>query len=430
MDKKIRGVKRISAAVSLPGDKSIAHRAVMLSGISRGPSQITNFPASQDCLSTVSCMQSLGVRIDRLDETTLRVHGEGLRGLQQPPEPLDASNSGTTMRLLSGLLAGQDFEVTLTGDESLRRRPMRRIIEPLRAMGAEISGKAGDRFAPLHIRGGRLKPIDYTLPVASAQLKSAILLAGLYADGRTTVRSPVPCRDHTERMLAYRGAELTVSDKTVTIRGEGELPARDFVVPGDLSSAAYFLTAAVLVSGSNLTIEGVGVNPTRGGLLEILGTMGADIFLSNERLVGNEPVADLSVRSGELSAIEVFGPIVPSLIDELPVLAVAATQARGMTIVRDAAELRVKESDRIAAMATELQKMGATIETTEDGWIIEGSACLHGATVDSQGDHRIAMALAVAALVAEGESCVRNAEAVEVSFPGFWELFKDVCPFS
>ena len=426
MDKKVKKAQRISGSVRMPGDKSIAHRAVMLSGISRGPSLIGNFPASQDCLSTVGCMRSLGVRIDRTDETALRVHGDGLQGLQPPSGPLDAGNSGTTMRLLAGLLAGQDFPAALTGDDSLRKRPMRRIIEPLRAMGAGIHGSGGDRVAPLHIRGGRLRPIDYALPVASAQLKSALLLAGLYADGYTSVRSPAPSRDHTERMLIDRSAELTVSGDLVAIRGGGELAARDVTVPGDLSSAAFFMAAAILVPDSQLTIEGVGVNPTRTGLLDVLAGMGADISLSGQRSLSNEPVADLTVRSGELRATEVSGPIVPSLIDELPVLAVLAVRAQGRTVVRDAAELRVKETDRIAAMAEGLGRMGARIEATGDGWIIEGPTSLRGATVESRGDHRIAMALAVAALVAEGETCIQGAESVEVSFPGFWERMNEV----
>jgi 3-phosphoshikimate 1-carboxyvinyltransferase len=294
-------------------------------------------------------------------------------------------------------------------------------------MGAGISGAADDRFAPLSIHGGRLQPVDCTLPVASAQIKSALLLAGLQADGTTTVRSPAPSRDHTERMLIDRGAGLTVSGDLVSIRSGGELAARDLTVPGDLSSAAFFLAAAILVPGSKLTIEGVGVNPTRMGLLEVLGLMGARIELTNERVLSNEPVADLTARSSELKAAEVSGPIVPSLIDELPVLAVLASQAEGKTIIRDAAELRVKETDRIAAMTEELGRMGARIEAAADGWMIEGPVKLHGAVVDSHGDHRIAMALAVAALMAEGESCIKNAESVEVSFPGFWELLSDVC---
>jgi len=426
MDKILQRTRSLSGRITVPGDKSIAHRAVMLGGISRGRSLVSNFPFSRDCLSTIRCLTSLGVTIDQIDEGVLRIDGQGLRGLKPPRSSLDAGNSGTTLRLLSGLLAGQTFAVTLTGDDSLRRRPMRRIIEPLRSMGAEISGAGGDRFAPLRIRGRRLRPIDYTLPVASAQLKSALLLAGLYADGRTTVRAPVTCRDHTERMLIHRGAELNVSGDVITIQGGGELKALDSVIPGDLSSAAYFLTAAILVPASRLTVEGVGVNPTRTGLLKVLNDMGAGISLSGDRMVGNEPVTDLSIRSVELSAVEVSGSIVPSLVDELPVLAVAATQAQGTTIVRNAAELRVKESDRIAAMADELRKMGARIEETKDGWIIEGSTPLHGAWVNSHGDHRVAMALAVAALVAEGETCIRSAESVEVSFPGFWEMFERI----
>jgi 3-phosphoshikimate 1-carboxyvinyltransferase len=427
MDKIISEAETISGTLALPGDKSIAHRAVILASICQGRGLIEKFPFSGDCLSTLICMASLGSKIDRVDEATVKIQGRGLRGLHPPENVLDAGNSGTTARLLSGLLAGQRFVTVLTGDDSLRKRPMRRVIEPLRSMGACISGTDEDRFAPLTIRGGQLRPIDYVLPVASAQVKSAILLAGLYADGRSVVREPAPTRDHSERMLAFMGKDLLMTNSSVAIEGGGELQGKDIAIPGDFSSAAYFLVAALLVPNSRLILTGVGTNPTRTGLLGVLRRMGADVRVLDEQMISNEPVADIEVRSAALSGINISGPVVPSLIDELPMLAVAATQSQGTTQVKDAAELRVKETDRIAAMTRELRKMGAEIEATEYGWNIEGPTDLHGAMVESHGDHRVAMALAVAALVARGETRIRNAEAAEVSFPEFWDLLHRVC---
>lgn len=412
-------VRGIVGSVSLPGDKSISHRAIILGGIARGKSRVENFLPSHDCLSTLDCMRSLGVDVERVGERRLEIHGVGRRGLQEPVKALDAGNSGTTMRLLSGLLSGQPFRSILSGDDSLSTRPMGRVIEPLKMMGARISGRDGDRFAPLTIRGGKLKPVEYDTKVASAQVKSAILLAGLYAPGQTVVREPAPSRDHTERMLRHMGKELQVSDRAVAIEGGGELYPGEITVPGDISSAGYFLVAATISGNSRLAIEGIGVNPTRTGLVGVLRSMGANISMGNERTVCNEPVADIQVASAQLRGMQVSGETVPTLIDELPILAVAATQAVGTTVVKDAAELRVKETDRISAMASELSKMGAQIEETEDGWVIEGPTPLRGARCESHGDHRVAMAVAVAGLIARGETSIRGAECIDISFPGF-----------
>jgi 3-phosphoshikimate 1-carboxyvinyltransferase len=330
------------------------------------------------------------------------------------------------MRLLAGLLAGQPFGCTITGDGALQGRPMDRIITPLREMGARIHGQDHGRFAPLTLKGGPLKPIRYDMPVASAQVKSAILLAGLYAPGRTGITEPAPCRDHTERMLQFLGKEVLTQDGEVLIEGGGELQATRIEVPGDLSSAAYFLVAAAVIPKSKVVIKGVGVNPTRTGIIEALRKMGADIAVRNERLVCNEPVADIEMRSSRLQGTEIFGKLVPTLIDELPVLAVAATQAYGTTIVRDAAELRVKETDRIRAVARELLKLGAKIEERKDGWAIEGPTQLRGNGCRSYGDHRMAMALTVAGLMAEGKTVIARYECVNISFPGFLEKMEKV----
>jgi 3-phosphoshikimate 1-carboxyvinyltransferase len=403
--------------ISVPGDKSISHRALLLGGLADGVSHFTGFLPSADCLATVGCMRALGVAVEREGETTLRVHGRGLRGLQAPSAPLDCVRSGTTMRLLAGILAGQPFASTLAGDPQLLRRPMRRVVEPLRQMGAEIDATGGR--APLRIHGRRLRGHDHHLAVASAQVKSALLLAGLNADGPTIVRQPGPARDHTERMLAAMGAEIATHELVVTLSLGGSLAPLAVDIPGDLSSAAFLLVAATLVPGSQLTIAGVGVNPTRTGLLDVLDAMGAHIRLEGRREQGHEPVADLTVRPAALTAARVGGPTVVRMIDEFPVLAVAATQADGTTLVSDASELRVKETDRIATVVAELQKMGAQIEALPDGFRVEGPRPLRGATVDSHGDHRLAMALAVAGLVASGETRVENSGCIADSFPGF-----------
>jgi len=410
--------------IRVPGDKSISHRALLLGAIADGKSQVRNLLPAADCLATLRCLRALGVDIEEPDPTTLIVHGRGLRGLRSPDGPLNCERSGTTMRLLSGILAGQPFPATLTGSPQLLRRPMSRVVTPLRQMGARIADT--DSHAPLHIQGGNLRGIEYTLPVASAQVKSAVLLAGLYADGPTVVHEPGPARDHTERMLRAMGCELQIANHKLQITSCERLKALDFLVPGDASSAAFLMVAAVLVPGSEVVIEGVGVNPTRTGLLEVLRWMGAEVALTSERMASGEPVADLSVRSGTLQGVEVGGETVVRMIDEFPVLAVAATQAQGTTLVRDAAELRVKESDRIATAVAELRRLGACIEERPHGFVVHGPTPLRGAVVQSYGDHRLAMALAVAGLLADGETTVQGANCITDSFPGFAETMRAI----
>ena len=408
----------------VPGDKSISHRALLLGALANGASHISGFLPSRDCLATLACLRALGVHVEAHDATTLTVRGRGLRGLQAPDAPLNCVRSGTTMRLLAGILAGQSFDCTLTGDPQLLRRPMRRITEPLRRMGAGI--EATDGHAPLTIHGRRLHGYDHTLAVASAQVKSALLLAGLYADGPTTVRQLGPARDHTERMLAAMGAAIKTSGLNVTLVSSAALSPLTLRIPGDLSSAAFPLIAAALLPGSEVTIERVGVNPTRTGLLDVLRAMGAGVALEDEREQGGEPVADVTMRASDLTGVEVSGHTVVRMIDEFPVLAVAATQAHGTTVVRDAAELRVKETDRIATAVAELRVLGARIEPRPDGFVVEGPTALRGGVVDSHGDHRLAMALAVAGLVAQGEVTIENAECVPDSFPGFVEFMRSL----
>ena len=427
----------LQGRVRVPGNKSISHRALLLGALAEGVSQIEGFLPSGDCLATLTCLRALGVEIETPipgpspyegggRATTLTVHGRGLRGLQAPTAPLDCVRSGTTMRLLAGLLAGHPFESTLTGDPQLLRRPMRRIVEPLRRMDADIEDT--DDHAPLTIRGRPLRGYDHRLAVASAQVKSALLLAGLYAKGPTTVRQPGPARDHTERMLAAMGAAIEVNGLTVTLSPPSSpLSPLSLTIPGDISSAAFPLVAAALVPDSEVTIVGVGVNPTRTGVLDVLRAMGAEIALESlqmEREQGNESVADVTVCASDLVGVEVSGDTVVRTLDEFPVLAVAATQAHGTTVVRDAAELRVKETDRIAAIVTELRALGARVDPLPDGFIIQGPTPLHGAVVDSYGDHRLAMALAVAGLIAEGETVIEQSECIDDSFPGFAELIR------
>ena len=409
----LRGRVRVS------GDKSISHRALLLGAIAEGASRVENFLPAADCLATLRAVRALGVEVEEHKPTTLIVHGRGLHGLREPDDVLDCDRSGTTMRLLSGILAGQSFTSVLTGSPQLRRRPMGRVVEPLRRMGAIVLGRDGGSFLPLALQGGNLRGMDYTLPVASAQVKSALLLAGLYADSPTTLREPGPARDHTERMLTAMGCKLQIADCRLQIEPGERLRAIDITVPGDFSSAAFLIVAATLVPGSEITVEGVGVNPTRTGLLDVLRAMDANVMLQDERTVSNEPVADLTVRASELRGTKVGGSLVVRAIDEFPILAVAATQARGETVVRDAAELRVKETDRIATTVQELCRLGAEIEPRPDGFIVHGPTPLLGATVRSHGDHRLAMALAVAGLIAEGETCVQDVGCIADSFPGF-----------
>ena len=413
----------LRGTVSVPGDKSISHRALLLGALADGVTQVKGFLPCGDCLATLGCLRALGVGVDAHDETTLTVHGCGLYGLEASAAPLHCARSGTTMRLLAGILAGQAFMSVLTGDPQLRRRPMRRVVDPLRRMGAEI--EETDGHAPLTVRGRDLQGVDQTLVTPSAQVKSALLLAGLYADGPTTVRQPRPARDHTERMLGAMGASIETEELSVSL-SPSSLSPLSLLIPGDISSAAFPLVAALLVPESKVTIAGVGINPTRTGLLDVLQAMGGDITVHNERTQGNEPVADVTARSSTLHGVEVRGDTVVRMIDEFPLLAMAATQANGETLVRDAAELRVKETDRIATVVEELRALGARIETRPDGFAVEGPTVLHGGLVDSHGDHRLAMALAVAGLIAQGEVVIKNTDCISDSFPGFAEAMQKI----
>ena len=425
MERTLRRPAGLRGTIHLPGDKSISHRAALLGAIASGPSRVQRFLTSGDCRSTLACLRALGVDW-RLQEDapgvgTLEIAGVGLRGLREPANVLDAGNSGTTLRLLAGILAGQPFASVLTGDDSLRSRPVDRVIEPLRRMGAQLFARDGDRLPPLAIKGGSLRGVHYRLPVASAQVKSAALLAGLFAEGETVVEEPVATRDHTERLLRAMGVDLQREGPGIRLLPPASLQPLDLAIPGDLSAASYWLVAATVHQDAEIVLPGVGVNHTRSGLLDALDMMGAAIERGEERMVGEEPVADLTVRSARLRGIEVGGELIPRLIDELPALAVAAAFAEGRTVVRDAQELRLKESDRIAALARELGRLGVAIEERPDGFVIEGGRPLEGGRVTGEGDHRLTMTLAIAGLLAAGETVVTDAEAVAVSYPDFWE---------
>lgn len=424
--KTIQAASRLRGEITVPGDKSVSHRAVIFNGVGSGSALVTNFLPGEDCLSSIACLRALGVEIELdLATRTVRVAGRGLHGLQEPDEILDAGNSGTTTRLLTGLLSGFPFLSIITGDASLRSRPMKRVIEPLKRMNASISGRKDDTLAPLAIRGGQLRGMHYALPVASAQLKSCLLLAALYAEDETVLTGLIDSRDHTERMLTAMGAPLTISAEALVMAGPAQnLQAVDVAVPGDISSAAFWLVAASAHPDADLTLREVGVNPTRTGLLDALGEMGADITVSNQRVIAGEPVADLRVKSARLRGTAVGGTLIPRLVDEVPALAVAALFAAGKSVVRDATELRVKETDRIATIATEFGKLGATIATQPDGLEISGQARrLTGGVADSRGDHRLAMSLAIAALLLPAGQSVQiiNPDCADVSYPGFWE---------
>lgn len=403
--------------ITVPGDKSISHRAVMLGALANGTTHITGFLMGEDCLSTIDCFRKMGVSIDVSDKEVV-VEGVGLHGLTAPECELYTGNSGTTTRLLSGILAGQSFTSTMNGDATIQRRPMGRVMKPLREMGASIEGK-DDNFCPLTMHPSELHGIEYRLPVASAQLKSAILLAGLYAEGQTTVIEPAPSRDHTERMFRALGVEIETNGNAITLNPPEDLHAVDIAVPSDISSAAYFLVAGAIVPGSELTIKNVGVNPTRTGIIDVLRDMGADITESNFREEA-EPVCDLTVRYSRLHGTEIGGAIIPRLIDELPVIAVAAAFAEGKTVIRDAQELKVKESNRIASMVAELSKAGVDVEETDDGMIVRGGEKPHGASFETYKDHRIAMSLAILGLAAEGASRIDEPEVVAISYPDFF----------
>lgn len=420
----------LQGRVRVPGDKSISHRALMLGAIAQGETQIQGLLLGEDPRSTAACFRALGAEISELNTELVKVKGIGLGNFQEPINVLDAGNSGTTMRLMLGLLAshpGRFF--TVTGDGSLRSRPMSRVVKPLQQMGAQIWGRKNNTLAPLAIQGQALQPIHYHSPIASAQVKSCILLAGLNTEGQTTVTEPALSRDHSERMLRAYGAELSIDPDTnsVTITGGAKLYGQTVIVPGDISSAAFWLVAGAIVPGSDLVVENVGVNPTRTGILEALALMGADIQLENQREVAGEPVADIRVRSGGLKSCTIAGDIIPRLIDEIPILAVAAAFAEGTTIIRDAEELRVKESDRITVMAQQLNKMGAKITELPDGMEITGGTPLVGAEVDSHTDHRIAMSLAIAALNATGTTTIHRAEAAAISYPNFTNTLREIC---
>ena len=423
MNETLRKTLALAGRVTLPADKSIAHRAAILSALADGTSEIIGYPTSNDPQSTLHCLRLLGVNIEAEDDSTF-VHGRGVEGLQAPTEPLDCGNSGTTMRLLAGILAGQPFDSVLTGDDSLSRRPMGRIADPLTLMGGHLGLQDGR--PPIRIRGrSPLRPIRYELPMASAQVKSCILLAGIFAEGQTTVVERLPSRDHTERMLQL-GVLESDQERVISISGGHRIPAQTWRVPADFSAAAFFLVAASVVPESDVSLPNVGLNPTRTGLLDVLRAMGARIDVENERSFGGEPIGDLRVRSAHLHGVRIGGELIPRLIDEIPVLAVAAACSEGRTEIRDAAELRVKETDRIAAMAQNLRLMGATVEEREDGMIIDGPARLRGAQVSSEDDHRIDMSMAVAALVAEGDTIIEEAECASVSCPGFWEQIRQL----
>lgn len=418
--------KKISGEITAPGDKSISHRALIFSSLSSGKSAIKGLCSGEDAYRTMEIFKSLGIGITGAFNTEIVVEGRALDGLSEADRPLYAGNSGTTMRLMTGLLSAQPFFSVISGDVYLNRRPMKRVVTPLSQMGAEIYGRDGGNLAPLAIAGKKLSGMDYRMSISSAQVKSAIMLAGLFADGKTAVVEPVKSRDHTERMLKYLGCHIDVSGNRIEIEPAGRLPAMDYFIPGDISSAAFFIAAGLLVKDSEMMIRNVGINPTRTGFLDIIQQMGAKIAFVDKRQVCGEPVADIVVRYSSLRGVDISGDVIPRAIDELPLLAVCAALAEGTTVIKDAQELRVKESDRIAAMAAELKKCGVEVEEFPDGMMIQGRETLTGAICSSYGDHRVAMSMAVAGLCCEGSMTVNNCECIETSFPEFQEMLKKV----
>ena len=420
----ISASRPLRGTLTVSGDKSISHRAVMFGSLATGTTEIEGFLAGEDCLSTIRCFRSMGVQIEQ-NGSSVKVFGRGLRELTAPDGILDCGNSGTTTRLLSGVLAAQHFDSVLSGDASIQRRPMKRVITPLRAMGADISSVAGNDCAPLSVHGKQLYGIHFNSPIASAQVKSAVLLAGLYASGQTTVTEPALSRDHTERMLRSFGAKVLTGSfagrPSVTVTETHNLYGTEISVPGDISSAAFFLVGASIVPGSEVVLRNVGINPTRDGVISALRAMGAKIEVLEVRNEDSEPAADLLVRYAPLHGTEIGGALIPRLIDELPVLAAAAAVAEGRTVIRDAAELKVKESNRIRTMAEGLSRLGATVRETEDGLIIDGGAALHGGAVESYSDHRIAMSFAILSLVTDGEVRISDPDCVNISAPSFYE---------
>ncbi|MCI7179582.1 MAG: 3-phosphoshikimate 1-carboxyvinyltransferase [Schaedlerella sp.] len=426
---ELTSITGLRGKVEIPGDKSISHRCIMLGSIADGTTEVHNFLQGADCRATIDCFRKLGIEIEN-NGSSVVVHGKGIHGLNAPSEILDVGNSGTTTRLISGILAGQPFDSKLSGDASLNSRPMRRIIEPLTRMGANISSILRNGCAPLYISPGKLTGIHYDSPVASAQVKSCILLAGLYAEGETSVTEPSLSRNHTELMLKEFGAdlhsmhELDSTKATVTIRPCQELYGQKITVPGDISSAAYFIAAGLLVPNSEILILNTGINPTRAGILRVCEDMGADITLLKQRIEGGEPIADILVRTSRLQGTTVEGDIIPTLIDEIPIIAVMAAMAEGTTVIKDAAELKVKETNRIETVVDNLKAMGCDITATDDGMIIHGGKGLHGATIHTLLDHRIAMAFSIAALVADGTTKILDSHCVDVSYPTFYDTFE------
>lgn len=419
-------IKSLKGELTIPGDKSISHRAIMFGSISDGITEITNFLQGADCLSTISCFQKLGIQIENTAEKIL-IQGKGLHGLSAPKDILDAGNSGTTIRLISGILAAQKFDVTLTGDSSIQKRPMKRIIDPLSLMGAKIESLKNNGCAPLRITGSRLHGIHYQSNIASAQVKSAILLAGLYANAPTSVTEPYISRNHSEIMLNYFGADITAINTTVTIKPMPKLSGQKVIVPGDISSAAYFIAAGLITPNSEILLKNVGINPTRNGILEVAVKMGGDITYLNVSGEDGEPTADILIRSSNLHGITIEGSAIPTLIDEIPVIAIMAAFANGTTVIKDAAELKVKESNRIDVMVDNLSAMGAKILGTDDGMIIEGGIPLTGAVIDSKLDHRIAMSFAIAAINSAGVTQILGEECVHISYPAFFKDLQSLC---
>ena len=414
----IQKIKKAVGQIKVPGDKSISHRAVMLGSLANGVTEISGFLKGADCLSTIDCFRKMGIDID-INGENVTVHGNGLRGLKKPDEMLYTGNSGTTTRLLCGILAGQNFDTSITGDASIQKRPMGRVVQPLSMMGAKIENE----YCPLYITGTKLHGIDYKMPVASAQVKTAIILAGLYADGETVIHEIEKSRDHTELMLSAMGADLTVDNLDITVKPTNDLTAVNVDVPGDISSAAFFLVLGAIMPNSQITVTNVGINPTRTGIIDVLKDMGADITLENVHTSAGETVADITVRSSSLKGTTVGGDIIPRLIDELPIIAVAAVFADGQTVIKDAQALKVKETNRIRAVVDEFNKCGIAITETDDGMIINGGKSIHGADFKTYGDHRMAMSLTVLAQLADGESTLDDSDCACVSYPTFFDDF-------
>ena len=423
MDITITPAKRVVGDIKLPGDKSISHRLALLGSISAGQTSIENFASSLDCHSTLECLRALGAAVEERGSNHIHIEGRGLDGFAPPQKILDAGNSGSTIRMLSGILAGQRFQSTITGDESLRRRPMKRVLVPLEQMGATIHATEGN-YPPLTISGGKLKPIRYTLPEASAQVKSAILLAGLYAEGNTTVIEPVPTRNHTELALRQFGGHLAIDGNTITIAGRQQLQGIQTKVPGDISSAAFFLAAAALLASSEVRMDGVGLSAGRRGIVDLMLKMGASIEIGNQRTEGGEFIGDLCARTSELKGGKIAGNNAAQVIDEIPIVAVLGTQTAEGIEIRDASELRIKESDRIRSIVDNLRAMGATVEEFPDGLFVAGQQSLQGTRINTHGDHRIAMAFAIGGLIARGETVIQDAECAGVSFPNFFKTLK------